>query len=170
MSQEKKEIIIGIVGTILVLLVTGIYYYQYQNKISNLTKITNSIAQANTNQPANNNSDGTLSLSLQEVAKHNTTQDCWIIVENKVYNVSGYLNMHPGGAGTIIPYCGADASTAFLTKGGAGTHSSRASQDLSSLYLGDVGTQVQSSQLKTIQQNINTLGASVGGRGEYEDD
>ena len=70
---------------------------------------------------------GILSLSMAaqlpnyttaDVAKHNTSSDCWIILNaNEVYNVTAFLSIHPAGAAPITPYCGADATTAFNNVG-----------------------------------------------------
>jgi len=35
--------------------------------------------------------------SRKEVAKHDKVDDCWIIIENKVYNVTNWIPQHPGG-------------------------------------------------------------------------
>lgn len=35
-------------------------------------------------------------LTLSEVAKHNKRDDCWIIVEGLVYDVTKYIPLHPG--------------------------------------------------------------------------
>jgi hypothetical protein len=58
-----------------------------------------------------------------DVAKHNTSTDCWIILNsNEVYNVTAFLSVHPAGPAPITPYCGADATSAFNSVG----HSSSA--------------------------------------------
>ena len=54
-----------------------------------------------------------LGLSRREVARHITRQDCWIILDGKVYNVSALLNSHPGGVNAIFQLAGTDATTAF---------------------------------------------------------
>jgi cytochrome b involved in lipid metabolism len=78
-------------------------------------------------------------IPASEVTKHSSSKDCWIIIENKVFNVTTYLRSHPGGAGTITPYCGKEATRAFQTKGGGGgNHSSRAYAQLNAFYIGDL--------------------------------
>lgn len=34
--------------------------------------------------------------TLDEVSKHNTPEDCWIIVKGKVYDVTKFAPLHPG--------------------------------------------------------------------------
>ncbi|MFZ3069316.1 MAG: cytochrome b5-like heme/steroid binding domain-containing protein [Microgenomates group bacterium] len=75
------------------------------------------------------------SFSASEVGKHNTRNDCWIIIKNNVYNVTNFLSVHPGGAGEIIPYCGRDATAAFQEME---KHDSRARASLSTLLIGSL--------------------------------
>lgn len=55
----------------------------------------------------------------EEVAKHNKYEDAWIIVkdkqsgEHKVYDVSAYVDEHPGGP-SILNNVGKDATEGFL--------------------------------------------------------
>jgi L-lactate dehydrogenase (cytochrome) len=37
-------------------------------------------------------------ISGEELRKHRTPQDCWIAVHSKVYDVTEFLEEHPGGA------------------------------------------------------------------------
>ncbi|GAP89592.2 putative cytochrome b2 [Rosellinia necatrix] len=48
-----------------------------------------------------------------EVARHNTKADCWVVINGKVWDVSEFLDAHPGGAGVIATYSGQDATEAY---------------------------------------------------------
>lgn len=68
-----------------------------------------------------------------QVATHNTSADCWAIVNSKVYNLTSYIASHPGGQAAIAGLCGTNASAAFATKHGATTGPNTA---LAGLYVG----------------------------------
>ena len=38
----------------------------------------------------------------EEVATHNKENDCWIIIEDTVYDESKFLNLHPAGKNVIL--------------------------------------------------------------------
>ncbi|EGC38941.1 hypothetical protein DICPUDRAFT_75487 [Dictyostelium purpureum] len=50
--------------------------------------------------------------TLEEVAKHNTRDDCWLIINEKVYNVTSYVSSHPGGD-MILQNAGGESTTLF---------------------------------------------------------
>lgn len=40
------------------------------------------------------------------VAKHSSAKDCWVTYKNKVYDVTEFLDQHPGGDDVILEYAG----------------------------------------------------------------
>jgi len=88
-------------------------------------------------------SGGVLSLSL--VSQHNTPENCWFVINGKVYDVTNYLSgdFHPGGDEIIIPFCGKDATSAFASKGDLGEdHSESGYEDLEVYIIGNIGDEI----------------------------
>ncbi|KAI9179087.1 hypothetical protein H9P43_005749 [Blastocladiella emersonii ATCC 22665] len=52
--------------------------------------------------------------TVDEVARHNTASDAWIIVKDHVYNVTDFLNVHPGGRKILLKHIGTDATKVWL--------------------------------------------------------
>jgi hypothetical protein len=55
----------------------------------------------------------TFSYTTAEVATRNTKTNCWTIVSGSVYNLTSYINSHPGGVTTISQLCGKDGTATF---------------------------------------------------------
>ena len=51
------------------------------------------------------------SYTLEEVSKHREEGDCWIIINDRVYDVSVYMYKHPGGAYILQEFGGAIDAT-----------------------------------------------------------
>ena len=71
-----------------------------------------------------------------EVAQHATADDCWSIVNGNVYDLTQWINEHPGGSGPIESMCGVDATAAFNNQ-----HSGQGEPeaDLATFQIGTVG-------------------------------
>ena len=54
-------------------------------------------------------------INLEEVSYHNVMEDAWMVVYDKVYEMTEYLesDRHPGGQDVILEYLGYDATLAF---------------------------------------------------------
>lgn len=45
-------------------------------------------------------------LTVSDVAKHSNRESCWVIIEGRVYDVTDFLEEHPGGPEIILRYAG----------------------------------------------------------------
>jgi len=52
-------------------------------------------------------------ISLKEVSDHDCSNDCWITIYDRVYDVTEFLNHHPGGDSVLLEYAGRDCTEAF---------------------------------------------------------
>lgn len=49
-------------------------------------------------------------ITWEEIKKHNTPDDCWIVANNNVYDVTHFILLHPGGSYAIINKAGTDCT------------------------------------------------------------
>jgi cytochrome b involved in lipid metabolism len=149
--MKKNELIVNFLGVIFILVLTVFYGFQYKSKTNNLNKgITL------------NPSLSGITLSSSEIKKHNSSQDCWVIISGSVYDVTNYVNLHPGGASRISSYCGGDMTQSFINQ----PHSSLANQQHTMMFLGPLNGQINLQNIQNVQNNVNN-GIFSGGR---EDD
>jgi len=54
-----------------------------------------------------------MSITKEEVAKHNSKASCWVILNDDVLDVTSFLKDHPGGELAILTFAGKDATEEF---------------------------------------------------------
>ncbi|MFZ9100769.1 MAG: cytochrome b5 domain-containing protein [Candidatus Planktophila sp.] len=103
---------------------------------------------------------GAITLTAAEVAAHNTASDCWSIVKGNVYNLTSYIQRHPGGPSVLTNICGRDGSAAFSNQ-----HNGQAKPNnvLSGFLLGAVGSSI------TTTESNKVIAPPAGGYGEDEE-
>jgi cytochrome b involved in lipid metabolism len=77
--------------------------------------------------------DTTKTISLAEASKHRSEKDCWLIIHGKVYDVTQFLDEHPGGYDIVVAASGKDGTEDFEEIG----HSSTAKEMLADYYIGE---------------------------------
>ena len=117
----------------------------------------------------NNAQSVSVALTTEEVSKHNSLSDCWMIINNKVYELTPYVNSHPGGNAGLSQGCGKDATAVYNTKGGKKSgHSSVANSLLDVYFIGNLNQNISSSEFRN---KISTIQNTTQPRtGDYEDD
>lgn len=75
-------------------------------------------------------------LTMEEIAKHSTSKDCWIIIKNIVYDISTYVPKHPAPEAALIKYCGKVSDQGWDTKDKKSPHSRAANRLLDRYKVG----------------------------------
>jgi DMSO/TMAO reductase YedYZ heme-binding membrane subunit len=103
-EKNKERSYLLIVGIILSILILGVLNLIKNSQTENTTQ---NQTQSQIETPINPETpDQNTNFKLEEVNKHNNPKDCWLIYKNKVYGFTNYLEKHPPGSESIIPFCG----------------------------------------------------------------
>ncbi len=70
-------------------------------------------------------------ISLSELSKHNTKDDCWVAIYGKVYDLTAFAEEHPAGAESIYKLGGIDGTEAFES-----VHNQRMMEDFEEVLIG----------------------------------
>jgi len=73
--------------------------------------------------------------SREEVLRHNKIGDCWVVINNNVYDLSDFIKKHPGGSDIIESRAGEDATSFFAGKHGKNP---RVIERLASFRIGEI--------------------------------
>ncbi|KAK6349018.1 hypothetical protein TWF730_009778 [Orbilia blumenaviensis] len=69
-----------------------------------------------------------------DVAAHDTKESMYVVIDDKVYDVSKFVDEHPGGEEVMLDVAGQDGTEAFEDVG----HSDEAREILSKYLIGDL--------------------------------
>ncbi|KAM6430154.1 cytochrome b5 type B isoform 2-T2 [Liasis olivaceus] len=72
--------------------------------------------------------------TLAEVAKRSTDEEAWLVIHDRVYDVTRFLDEHPGGDKVLLQQAGRDATENFEDVG----HSMDAREMLKQYFIGEV--------------------------------
>jgi len=73
-------------------------------------------------------------ITHQELARHSTEEDCWVLLNGIVYDVTGFLAEHPGGPNVVTNLAGDDVTEAFNEQG----HSENAKEIAKKFEIGTI--------------------------------
>ncbi|XP_062078643.1 cytochrome b5-like [Humulus lupulus] len=74
--------------------------------------------------------------TFAECAEFNSRDKCWLVIRGKVFDVTKFLDDHPGGDDVILSTTGKDATNDFEDVG----HSTSAYSMMDEFYIGDIDT------------------------------
>ena len=51
--------------------------------------------------------------TIDEISLHNKENDAWVIINKDVYDITNFLNIHPGGKNILLQFIGGDITDYF---------------------------------------------------------
>ncbi|XP_008287412.1 cytochrome b5 [Stegastes partitus] len=90
---------------------------------------------------------------LSEIEEQNTFKSTWIIIHNKVYDVTKFLEEHPGGEEVLREQAGGDATESFEDVG----HSTDAREMSGDMVIGEVHPDDRHKLVKPAESYVTTL-------------
>jgi len=110
--------------------------------------------------------EGEVVYRLTDVKTHNISKgdkkSIWTVVHDKVYDITKFLDEHPGGEEILIENAGIDATENFEDVG----HSSDARDMLAEYYIGELHEDDRSGAIDAGPKTWSTESADVSGSGE----
>ncbi|XP_018518881.1 cytochrome b5 [Lates calcarifer] len=97
--------------------------------------------------------DGVRYFRLSEIEEQNTFRSTWIIIHNKVYDVTKFLEEHPGGEEVLREQAGGDATESFEDVG----HSTDAREMASAMVIGELHPDDRDKIAKPVETLVTTL-------------
>ena len=126
--MNKKSIYIGI-AVLVIILIAGSAFFYYQNQPSQIQSenqvqhqsIVNqqTTTQITTQSEVQTSTQGEEKFyTMTQVAQHNSKESCWTVIRGRVYDLTQWIDKHPGGPDKILALCGKDGTQAFEDKHG----------------------------------------------------
>jgi cytochrome b involved in lipid metabolism len=118
--MKKTSIILAI--TALIILGIGAWAYSNWKTYAPVTYVQETTTQTGTttsttvNTETGTSTPGAPSYTSSQVAEHNTATSCYTIISGKVYDLTLWVAMHPGGKAAILSICGIDGTAKFMAQ------------------------------------------------------
>lgn len=97
----------------------------------------------------------TQTVTLEEVKQHTSRNSLWFVIHNKVYDVTKFMDEHPGGEEVLLEQGGKDASEIFEDV----SHSADAKDMMKNYLVGELPESertVTKEEKKTIAAQVTT--------------
>lgn len=105
-------IVIGIGGWIWKTLDT----YTPSTYVEETTNADGSTTTTTVNTETGTSTPGAPGYTLAQIATHNNASSCYTAISGKVYDLSAWVNLHPGGKQAILSLCGTDGTQRFMAQ------------------------------------------------------
>jgi len=110
---------------VLILIVGGFFLFRHHSSAPTVdtgasSPVTSAPSETTNPAAATSTSSGSANatFTLADVAQHSGSASCYSAINGNVYDLTNWINQHPGGAERILSICGKDGSSAFNAQHG----------------------------------------------------
>ncbi len=106
-------------GAIIILLVIGIGFWGYTTFTSNTPEeyvVETPSGSTTVNTATGTSTPGAKTFTKEDIALHKDATSCYSSINGSVYDLTAWVNLHPGGKERIISICGIDGTERFMKK------------------------------------------------------
>ncbi|MEK7576317.1 MAG: cytochrome b5-like heme/steroid binding domain-containing protein [Patescibacteria group bacterium] len=129
--MNQKNVILG-AGAILII-IGGLWIFGSKPTPNTILPSAPATTNVNLTQPPV--TDAPKTFTLEDIAKHNSKESCYTTIHGSVYDLTTWIDEHPGGPENILQICGKDGSNLFDQKHGG---KSKPEQTLSTFKIGSL--------------------------------
>ncbi|XP_031731514.1 LOW QUALITY PROTEIN: fatty acid 2-hydroxylase [Anarrhichthys ocellatus] len=104
----------------------------------------------------------------REVARHRTKDSCWVLLGTRVYDVTSFLRMHPGGEALILGRSGKDVIREM--EGPPHRHSENARLWMEQYYIGELDRDSGADEAQTLRERRKAGEQTAGETGDETGD
>lgn len=120
--MQKKTIVLLIIA-LLIIAGAGWAYSNWKayapiSYVQESADATGATTTTTVNTETGTATEGSPSYKLADIATHNSASSCYSVINGKVYDLTLWINMHPGGKNKILSICGIDGTSSFEAKHG----------------------------------------------------
>lgn len=117
-NKYMKKIILIILGIITIIGIVGAgwYYFNFQKYAPDTYVTDTPSGQITTNTTTGIISTSTPTYTLVDISTHKDATSCYSAINNSVYDLTMWINLHPGGKGAILSICGIDGTEKFMNQ------------------------------------------------------
>lgn len=114
MQKTKLAILIVAILTLL----TGFGIIVATGRPNSPAPISQTLGNTDTPAEPTEEPDGPVLYTMADVQVHAVKEDCWTTIKGSVYDLTTWVERHPGGQSAILQLCGTDGTETFTAKHG----------------------------------------------------
>ena len=106
----------GIICTVVVVASVVWGYSLFKRYAPESYVVDNGTSSTTVNTTTGETTPGSKMFTMADVSTHTTAASCYSVIQGSVYDLTMWVNAHPGGKSAILSLCGIDGTEKFMNQ------------------------------------------------------